>query len=562
MQEEKEFFDRLYSNCQFVMVRSTGIEDSQTVANAGGNVSCSYVKPELGKIQHAMADVVASYFSMQSLKNCLASGEQLSSELCIPVLIQELVGEVPNGVIDDAQVIPISGVAFTTNQTLSSDSMKITEINASYGHGEGIVANKVQTDKYYMLPSRASQDIAIYPLLTYKPERLIPRSFDPYYSASYSVRLDRTNNSEKLAYKSSLSQEQLKKLYQVLQRIELAYRQPMDVEFVIRDSTIYIVQARPAMHVQVNPSFVSLEQLPKGNIMSSMETITIVPGKAQVLVLTNPNDIIISKTLDEADQMPNSTTAKVVLVGAWASSLSHAAVNFMSHGTPCLYVQNYNQIQSLQSQISKMQPLVIDVQQRRIFLWKNNNSHSIDQFITKGWYECPISGALSISLDQLPPVRLHQNPLPLDARLVSMTQALKTASVKSQKRDLLESIVHRTNELFLLTERRINHLAPFRGDSLKEAFDLFKQQFNRHIEQMKACIEQNGESIEFLFYHKLLEAFLFQQPGNRSILNGFNYSYFLNELYDSQQLCMLFRKLKILGFDKNDPLYNASQFAP
>ncbi len=55
MEELKE------KNC-YLMVRSSGAEDTRNTANAGGNISVAYVNPEPQALCNALGKVVASYF--------------------------------------------------------------------------------------------------------------------------------------------------------------------------------------------------------------------------------------------------------------------------------------------------------------------------------------------------------------------------------------------------------------------------------------------------------------------------------------------------------------------
>ena len=78
----------------YLMVRSTGAEDSKASANAGGNVSVAYVKPTRASLAEAMGKVVISYFGKSSLQNRLnADLNPFKEELKLAVTTQELIGE-------------------------------------------------------------------------------------------------------------------------------------------------------------------------------------------------------------------------------------------------------------------------------------------------------------------------------------------------------------------------------------------------------------------------------------------------------------------------------------
>ncbi len=523
--DERELFNRIAQQNQFFMVRSTGVEDG-AIANAGGNASIAYVNPTEKDIQCAMGEVIASYFGMQSLKNRSAGGENLTCELCLPVLIQVLIGEAFDGA-GNQQDIPVSGVAYTTNQSLSSQNFTVTEINAAYGHGEGVVANRVTADRYFVTQSRTQNANNIYPMLYHKSERLVPHK-----DVSGNHTLITHTNDETLATKSALSQEQINNLCTILKKIEESYGKPMDVEFVVVDSTIYIVQARPAMYTPAQPSYLDLNTINPDDISQPLVGNCIVPGKANVLTITNPNDVIICKALDDADQNPQSTKCKAVIVDTWASSLSHAAVNFKTYGTPCIVVQDLSEAKKLINQISKEQPLLFDVQQQTIALWKNTQKDA-ESCIVNGWLEHPLNRTISVWTDALSVADVHTNPLPQDGKLASLFEKIKKSVDPQEQKKLLNDLVISIGQRISLTDRRIGHLGCC-GDAFKKRFESFKSTLQTLLLELTTSIEQRAERFETLFYLKLLEALLYQKSENQKVLGGYTYTYFLNELYDKQ----------------------------
>lgn len=525
-QEEKDFFAKVAQKGGYLMVRSSGVEDNAGAANAGGNASISYVEPTERAVRKAIGQVVASYFGLQSLKNRIAGGEKLTEELVVPVLIQELVGEVIDGAADQSD-IPVSGVAYTTNQNLSDTSFKVTEINASYGHGEGIVANKVLADRYFVTKSsNNTSEINIYPMLYHKKERLVPSGNEK--------RLIAKTNDSRLANASALTKKQIGSLYAVLQRIEKAYAQPMDVEFVVVKDTIYIVQARPAMYRQANPSYFDVEKINTADVSDPINAITLVPGTGALQFIIDPKDIIITKTLDQADQMTNSVCAKVVIVSAWASSLSHAAVNFMSHGTPCLYVQSIKQIEKDLAQVSSSCPLVIDTQRGVIYFWKNKNILP-QQYQIDGWFQHPIERNVSLFMDVMQVLPQVKSPIPKDTKLMHMMAQLKKSSLSIvERKELLDSVCNRIDSYMSLTECRILKTGYVLSAQARTALDLFKLTYTKYVSEYRAAIERRATNFELLFYHKMLEALLYQLDGTGRLLSGYTYAYFLNDIFQKQ----------------------------
>lgn len=85
----KEWLDK--HSPQFIIVRSTGKEDSETNTNAGGNASIPFIRPDPVEISKAMGEVIQSYFGEKSILQRLAARDCsiFDEQLFIPVLIQK-----------------------------------------------------------------------------------------------------------------------------------------------------------------------------------------------------------------------------------------------------------------------------------------------------------------------------------------------------------------------------------------------------------------------------------------------------------------------------------------
>ncbi|MBX9830552.1 dual specificity protein phosphatase family protein [Candidatus Babeliales bacterium] len=82
-----------------LMVRSTGKEDTDKLANAGGNESVANVAPQASEILLAMGVVVGSYFSEKSfMQRLIGKDPELFDEPFTPALIQRMVGERIRGI--------------------------------------------------------------------------------------------------------------------------------------------------------------------------------------------------------------------------------------------------------------------------------------------------------------------------------------------------------------------------------------------------------------------------------------------------------------------------------
>lgn len=530
-ESEELFFKNASENNTFLMIRSSGLEDSKTTANAGLYASIAYVNPHHNSyIQYAMGRVVASYFNPQALTNNLMAGLDLPMmPLCIPVLIQQLIGEPLGGAKDPAH-IPVSGVAFSTQSSFSSQDFKITEINASYGHGEGVVANRVSTDRYYITPSKIEgATLSIYSMINYKRDRLIPTS-------DQNNRLALIQNPHHLRVKPCLTTQQVEYLYWVLQKIETAYEQPMDVEFVIKNGITYIVQARPAMKFEQKPSYIPDSALTDKQRNNAISLNTLVAGSSQVCIVTDPSTVIVKETLDEADADERRSIAQAVFVGTWASSLSHAAVNFIGFGIPCFYVQDLNLIKNILPSISSERPLIIDTQRQLVYLW-DNSEKSAASAVVSGWYEHPITRALSL-IDGIKNHRIALDTavIPQDTALIQKMSELKSKLGSAGQKELFENIVARINDRISITDKRIASKPNLCDTHCVESFTAFKKQLNSLVANFRQSINSNAERLELLFYHKMLEALLYQTNPHLTGINRYTYRWFLDNLFVSQSI--------------------------
>lgn len=522
--DEMTFFGDAQNKNIYLMVRSSGLEDSKTTANAGLYVSVPYVLPNPASVKDNMGKVVESYFNPQAIKNNLIAGLDLyTMPLCIPVLIQQLIGEPFGGTSDPAQ-IPISGVAFTTQSSLSSAQFKITEINASYGHGEGVVANKVSVDRYYVIESKTGNDLTIYPMISYKRQRLIPTA----------TGLQFLENPDALMTKPCIATEEIKKLYAVLKKIEAAYDQPMDVEFVIQNGTIYIVQARPAMRFEQKPSYIPDAALTEAQRTTVIPVNTLVAGSSQICIVTDSNKLIITNTLDDADADIRRSAAQAVLVGAWASPLSHAAVNFIGFGIPCFYLQDLNAVKNLLPSISATQPLIIDTQRQLIYLWTNTQKN-ISTAIVQGWYEHPIARSLSI-ITGIGDFRIVRDipVVPQDATLITIMSNLRNGLGSVDQKKLFDDAEQRINDRLRITDKRIQQKIRLCDTHCTQNFAAFKTTIITIMQRFKDAIERKAERLELLFYHKMLEALLYQENDGSAGINRYTYRWFLDDLFVKQ----------------------------
>ena len=323
---------------RYLMVRSTGAEDSRATANAGGNVSVAYVDPEAGALCRALGEVVQSYFGYSSLQNRLnAKLNPFEEDLQLAVTTQELIGE-PVGGAKNPQDIPVSLVLFTNEPLyIGDEKFRVMRLSASYGHGEAVVGNKgVATDTALLLISEAHPD-KLYMLYDnqHKPTRLAP------VSTSEGIKLEKLPNPPELQNRPALDEALLKRLYVWGVVGEKFFGdKPTDMEIVIKDGIIHPVQARPVNRQPLLPTYLDLRKisaLKESPIRAQMTGEMIVPGKASVVLCTKPEEVLYAATLEEAEKhYTEGSDVKLVVVSQEEPANSHPVVNFSAsaHALP------------------------------------------------------------------------------------------------------------------------------------------------------------------------------------------------------------------------------------
>jgi hypothetical protein len=339
-----------------LMVRSTGVEDTQKIANAGGNTTIANVSSEPYHIEQAIKEVFLSYFGEKSLtQRSLQGSVDLESQfLQMPILIQIMAGEAFEN--QSIEKIPVSGVIFTTDPEIPH--LHITKINATYGHCEAVVSGFWPVDEIMI-----DQNNHLVGHFTKKPKRLSP---------STQSGLEEKSNPKEIIKKPSLSQEMARTLKDFGAFAQKAYGYPLDIEFTIIKDCIYIVQCRPIVQrqTQIEPSYFDMNNAEnKEHLLIKGQTVLM--GDKSTAQIQKSN-LIITKNLPDALSLyldlKNSNkheAIKCVLVEEMPPKYSHPAIVMRSTGVPvmCMNKDDINTIKKLQPEhsliISPQQALVV-----------------------------------------------------------------------------------------------------------------------------------------------------------------------------------------------------------
>lgn len=347
------------SNAQ-LMVRSTGEEDAADIANPGGNTSVAGVSPNIKAVTKAIGMVIASYFSEKSLKQRLLDADGgVAKRAFMPVLLQRMIGEPYNGATDIDGIVR-SGVMYTSGT--------FTKIQAAFGHGEGVVNNKLLVDTY-----KVTREKIIYSEIANKKDRLVPTQ-QGLQSRENPVELQKNS--------PALSDSVVLRLEKAAKAIQSYYGEDMDVEFVYYppEDMIYLVQARPIPVGKIKsivPCSIPPDKIPELNTLIQAqqiikhEAIVIVSAGFSAKVVTKPRQLLVCDTIEDALDCyltQNNSAVCAVIVKESAGSTSHAAAQFSLQAIPVLQVANQNDIYAWLAQEEGL-ALIIDPQRGQVLQW-------------------------------------------------------------------------------------------------------------------------------------------------------------------------------------------------
>lgn len=358
------FFQKARQNDWRLMVRSTGKEDTEKLANAGGNKSVANVPPTTAEVLKAIGEVVGSYFEDRSLSQRVRAGDMtLFDTPLTPVLIQHMVGEDLNGASKQDDIV--TGCVMYTEEA-NTRIKDIHTLQCSFGHNEGVVQSIVPLDTFYVSAEGSVQN-----LIKKKSHRMVPmRQYDTY-------SLQKMKNPLTLQNQPSLPKQAVLALWRIASKIEQAYGKSMDIElaYIPREKTLYIFQARPIVKPEskseTEPNYIPvLESFDRKDIVS-LSIVNL--NNHQVEELGSQDEVLRARTLEEAliryqTEKGLSSTVKTVIVAQQADVTSHAAATFRGEGLSIFIAEEYEKLLSLLSRTETR--WLLDKQQGRLLAVK------------------------------------------------------------------------------------------------------------------------------------------------------------------------------------------------
>lgn len=509
-----EFLDwvkEVQAKGDYLMVRSTGAEDSRQTANAGGNVSRAYVSPAPEALAEAFGDVVRSYFSYGSLQNRLNAGlNPFTQELKMAVTAQQLIGE-PVGGAQFPQDIPVSLVLFTSEPLyVGGEKFRVMRVSATYGHGEAVVANMgVTSDTVLLLISEAHPD-KLYVLYDNKekPERLAP------VQTPEGIKLGKVANPPELRRRPALSEEMLRRLYVWGVVGEQFFDdKATDMEIVVKGKTIYPVQARPVNRPDLLPTYLDLKKiqaLPQNPITEKIQADMLVPGKASVVVAHNSEEIHCAATLAEAEKSYVPGKHKLVIVTRPEPPNSHPVVNFSGLGVPCLIADREKTRQLLQK-VDQDHPVAIDMQAATVNLW-DGSLGNVQDAVVRGFSVHPAKVAISLPLA----AKLAISPAAVPQEVKDLVIAIRSATAQEVALAKLKELREHPLVLSIKAQRKevkaqIRQLISVPTD-LREGYrilkELDKKVASAFSEAQSSWHKNNEQQLRRLFHANVLETLL------------------------------------------------------
>jgi len=507
----QKWLETIKKNDNFLMVRSSGAEDSRQSANAGGNFSANYVSPDFSSISKAIGDVVRSYFGYASLQNRINAGlNPFEKNPEMAVTLQELIGEPIGGSLNPAE-IPVSMVLFTSEPLyIGGEEFRIMRISAGYGHGEGVVGNKgIATDTVLLLVSQVHPN-KLYILYDNrpKPERLAP------VSTPEGVLLQSRPLPDSMQNSPALDDPLLQRSYLLGVVAEKFFNgHPTDMEIVIKGGTIFVVQARPVNRPDLIPTYIDLKKAEAlGNpVKQKIQGEIIVPGEGSVVIIDRRDEFLYTPTLELAEKAFKKNRHKVAIITQPEPSNSHPVVNFSGLGLPCFEVQE--DIQGLLKKVTERNLLVVDTQRGVINLW-DEGVGSIKECIVKGFAVHPAKIAISLPLAVNLPVNKNRQDVPHEVKdLIISIQSATTQEVALTKlkelrqHELLQNLRMRKREL----KARVKELT-FAPNQLMEGLLLTKKLIKKveeAFDEAEFVYERNSsQRLHPLFHVKVIEKLL------------------------------------------------------
>ncbi|GEM_PF-1780501 len=403
-----------------LMIRSSSsAEDQDGQANAGCFETKSNIKISTLDLIKAIKDVNDSFSSetaeLQSAlykANTETEGLQNTSH---GIVAQQMIGEIPGQI----ETIPVSGVALSPDPL--SHAENTFNINASHGHGEGIVQGAITTDETLGIIDPSSDVVHARTIAKKKIERFAPSTEE----------LKFTGNALDAQRQQALSSESITVYAGLLKALQPQHKNGVDIEFVVQNKENspehFAVQQRSQDKpiVDVKPSYLSDQYVNQQKCVS----VQLKSYSTFAVENLNANQVIINPSLDNAfnqdflhlpvDSASNQSqkNIKAVFVASPANANAHAALMLRRQGIAIVEFENEDQLNALKSNST----FVLD-QERKLVI---PEQHVASENIVQGRLSYPAPAAYTISDTK---TELHEQ----DLKELELLKPLITQCTSSQ----------------------------------------------------------------------------------------------------------------------------------
>lgn len=520
----------------YLMVRSSGVEDSDGIVNAGGNLSESYIVPETEKALASVGNILASYFNEQSLRNQIQAGKNPFEYIPpLNVVLQPLIGEPINN--NNPNQIPVSVVLFSTEPTYSQGSFKLMKLSSTWGHGEGVVNNEqIQTDTFYVSNSPGEDSVLEICHNQEKVQRLAPVQTE----ADQPINLIPTENPDSIRKQRTLNKKMIARLVEIGRIAEQEMGYPVDMELVVKGDVIYIVQMRKVQRQENTPTYLNDKKILKrfshpnrSPVENTLKVKTLVTGKSDVLITTKKDETLFCSTLKQAESQFDVKKHKLIIVSNDEPANSHPVVNFSTLGIPCYFSPQNREITDLINHMSEGISLLSCPQSGRLTLW-NTTEASPQDFIKTGYFSHP--APLSISLTKQTPL-MYSDPVAANDSVFedfeSLIFQLKTAKNAESSAKIFQEIKETYKKKIVNIHQISNFEQPVKRSQSSEITKIYavmqkmEEKINQTFQNLEtAYTTEQPNRLEQLFHIKVLSHLLTSKS-----INGVN-TYTLKHLED------------------------------
>lgn len=536
--ELEQWVQHIAEKGSYLMVRSTGAEDSSAKAGsgatvAGGNLSISYVKPNMAAVMEADGEVVASYFGVDSLKIRIEAGEDpFSDPLKLAVTHQELIGE-PVGGATDPKDIPISIVLFSNephyigNQS-TNDKFRTMRISCSYGHGDGVVGRKsgVNTEQVLVMQSRSNpEELYVVYTAKEKPMRLAPQKNEK----TGKVELQLVANPPEISSRKALDAEMVQRLFALGVDEEQRAGHAADMEIVIKNGIIYPVQSRDVKRKPAIPSYIDPNKITSAQ--SAIHAKAQALGNLGVLNISSPDEVLVAATLLEAEGLFKEGIHKMVLFTEPEPDLSHSIVNFNDKQIPCFCYTDKHAIDDLVGKIGKDKHKLLGcIQTGTLLLWDESIAPT-KSLIQEGYIAHPAPVTISLDLPEQPPMITGKERLHIPRDLQDLFYAIKIAKTNELALEKLSLIAKhptyaQTAAMNSSLKGRIKKLGDLPTEKAKLAIltaEKLEEAVKKAFRELEAVLKQHDAGrMEILLNVKILETLTLAPTIDENALSSFS----------------------------------------